>query len=761
MCGAVAAAAVEPAPLMEVLVTAPRADTAPLGATWVAPEMLESLPAATSDSASLLRDVPGFSLYGAGGVSSLPAIRGLADDRLRTSVDGMDLIAACPNHMNPALSYIDPGAVGKIKVYTGAVPVSVGGDSIGGAIVVESAKPQFALPGARTLATGELGTFYRSNGDGWGGHLRATVASDKLSLTYAGSTVESANYEAGGDFKPADYNATTPSPASDDNPYRTGRDGHSLPLDEVGSTAYESTIHSLDLACRLGDHLLDLTFSHQDIPYQNFPNQRMDMTSNESDKFGLGYEGRFHWGQIKARAYHDEVDHEMDFGEDKRFWYGSGSGVAGNDVDGQPCGPVGPTCARGMPMNTEARTTGLSLGSDLFLSERDTLRIGLAYQGHRLDDWWPASGAMMWPGTFWNIRDGQRDRYAIFGEWEAKITPQWTSLLGIRHETVRMNAGDVQGYKTDLATAPMPGMDVANQIAESTAFNDANHKKTDRNWDFTALARFTPSDTQDYEVGVSRKTRSPNLYERYTWSTWSMAAAMNNFVGDGNGYFGDIDLEPEVAHTLSLSADWHDAERKVWGLRVAPYCSLVDDFIDAKRISTTPSGYSILQYVNQDARLSGVDLSAHVRLAHSSACGDLTLSGLASYARGENRSTDDNLYNIMPFNTKLALAHDLGRWRNALEWEHAEAKDDVSAARNEISTDAYDLFNLRSSYTWKHLRIDLGIENIFGTNYDLPLGGAYVGQGKTMTMANAGAPMWGTAVPGPGRKIYVGVSVRF
>ena len=35
-------------------------------------------------------------------VSSLPAIHGLADDRLRIKVDGMDLIASCPNHMNPA-----------------------------------------------------------------------------------------------------------------------------------------------------------------------------------------------------------------------------------------------------------------------------------------------------------------------------------------------------------------------------------------------------------------------------------------------------------------------------------------------------------------------------------------------------------------------------------------------------------------------------------------------------------------------------------
>ena len=47
--------------------------------SWVASTVCR---VATSDSARLLQDVPGLSLYTAGGVSSLPAIRGLADDRL-------------------------------------------------------------------------------------------------------------------------------------------------------------------------------------------------------------------------------------------------------------------------------------------------------------------------------------------------------------------------------------------------------------------------------------------------------------------------------------------------------------------------------------------------------------------------------------------------------------------------------------------------------------------------------------------------------
>ena len=147
-------------------------------------------------------------------MSSLPVIRGLADDRLRVKVDGMDTVAACPNHMNSPLSYIDPTAVEGVQVYSGVTPVSVGGDSIGGSILVQSAAPAFADAGQR-LTQGEVGGFYRSNGDGWGGNVSGTYATDSLSINYTGAYAQSDNYKAGGDFK--DY-------------IFTGRVGHTLAL---------------------------------------------------------------------------------------------------------------------------------------------------------------------------------------------------------------------------------------------------------------------------------------------------------------------------------------------------------------------------------------------------------------------------------------------------------------------------------------------------------------------------------------------------
>ncbi len=733
--------------LDSIVVTATRPITDPAMLFRLDDEDIAGRRAATSDSASLLRDIPGVTLYGAGGVSSLPAIHGLADDRLRIKVDGMDLIAACPNHMNSPLSHIDPSAVENVKVYAGVSPVSVGGDSIGGGIVVESAPAAFAKPGEGRLLKGEAGTFYRSNGDARGANLAVTLASENVSLGYTGAYAEADNYQAGDNFKTYTF---------------TGRPGHTLARDEAGSTAYESLNQALNLAWKNDDHLFDFKYGRQHIPDENYPNQRMDMTDNVSDQFNLAYTGKQDWGTLKARAYYEHTEHEMDFGDDKRYWYGAASG--GNNPPGgnaTPCAPIGPNCAAGMPMYTDGENTGLTLAADIRLARGDILRVGGEYQAYRLDDWWTPSGSMMWPGTFWNINDGRRDRYALFGEWETR-KERWTHILGLRHETVDMDSGDARGYKTNLAGAPMPGTDVGNQIAESTAFNARSHDKTDHNWDLSWLARYVPDTTRGLEIGLAQKTRSPNLYERYTWSTWQMAALMNNFVGDGNGYVGNLNLKPETARTLSLSADWHDAAKEKWGLKLTPYYTHVKDYIDARRVTNNANQFNVLQYANQSARLYGIDLSGHALVARATGYGDFTVKGLMSYTRGKNRDTDDNLYNIMPLNAKLALAQRLGAWRNTLEGEFVARKEDVSSVRNEMKTPGYGLIHLRSRYEQKTWSVDFGIENLFDRLYYLPLGGAYVGQGTTMTNPPLpNYPQWGTPVPGPGRSLYVGLNVKF
>lgn len=673
--------------------TAPApAEISPTGGVLTGQPLSAAL-AATPDAAQMLTAIPGVDLYQAGGVSSLPVIHGFADDRNRILLGGADIMAACANHMNPVLSYIDSTMVGKAEAITSNVPVSRGGDSIGGVIVVTPKTPTFARADQPVAFSGSLSTFYRSVNKGLTAAASVSAATRHFAISYDGAWARGDDYKAGGGAK-------------------------------VLSTSFRSQNHAATLAYENDGQLLTLRGAYQNIPKQGFPNQWMDMLRNEAYSINAGYKGAFSWGRLEADAYWHHVDHYMNFLADKG----------------------GSTPTTGMPMYTRGQNFGASLKGDVALSTTDALRLGAELRDQRLDDWWPpvAGGmGMMCCNTFWNIRDGQRDRFGVYAEWEKKWTSRWTTILGARSDVVWMNTGQVQGYNN-----MMYGADAA-------AFNARSHARTDFNFDVTAIARYEASANATYEAGYTRKTRSPSLYERYAWSTNAMASSMVNWVGDLNGYVGNLSLKPEVAHTLAATARWHDGDR--WEVKVTPYFSYVENYIDADKVANLMGGFAMLRFANHDARLYGVDVSGRARLMDSVSYGTLSLVGKLGYTRGVNLDTNANLYNMMPINGKVGLEHGVavfsGKLTSSIEAEAVGAKSNVNAPRNELKTPSFALINMRSSYAWQNLRFDVGVENLFDKRYYAPLAGKDV---SGPWVGAAASPL-----VAPGRSIYAGMTVKF
>ncbi len=680
----------------------------------------------SSDSATLLQDEPGVSLYSAGGISSLPALHGMADDRIRVQLDGMDLIPSCPNHMNSPLSVMDPVSVRAVRVLPGITPVSAGGDSIAGTIQVTTAAPEFATDDEQAFSTGQTGTFYRSNGNAHGANLNATHATQTVNLTYDGSTATSGDVSAAQPFKPAGY-------ADPGHRWLAGA--------VIGSTAYQTENNRIGVALRHESQLLELSAGVQIVASELFPTQRMDMTNNRSEHVNLHYSAHNALGEFEVRAFEQITHHTMDFGPDKQLQYGA---------------------ATGMPMKTDGITRAISLTTTTPISARSSLKLGGEYLNYRLNDVWPAATAttgMMGPSTFLNVNNGRRIRAAGFVEMDTLWSEQWFTQWGWRTEAVRSDADDVQGYNT-----------TPDYAGDAAHFNSTSHQRTDLMNDLSLLARYTPSGDIGFELGYAEKNRAPNLYERYTWSAVTMAAIMNNFIGDGNGYIGNLNLRPEIARTVSGAWDMHDASSAGWQIRFSPYVTSISDFINATRCPpaysancsisnlTGRSGFVTLQFVNQSAQIYGADLSGFVTVARSSDYGDIKLRGVINLVRGENTTTGDSLYNFMPLNSRLTLQQENGRWTNAIDWQMVAAKSAVSALQNENRTAGYGLLNLRSSFSWKKFRADLAIENLLNRSYDLPLGGAYVGQGATMGI---NALPWGVQLPGNARSINMAFRVQF
>ncbi|WP_273183686.1 TonB-dependent receptor [Hyphomonas adhaerens] len=663
--------------------------------TEIAGEAIESGLATSSDSLQLMSRAPGVSLQSNGGIASLPILRGLADDRVGVLIDGQQSTNYCPNHMNPVSSYIDASRVERIVVTPTLSPVSMGGDNIAGIISIESRAPEFSSGGVEIF--GEAGATYRSVSNGIGASLQANAAGEKVSARYEASWNKADNYKSGSG-------------------------------DEVRSTLYQNYDQSLLLAARPADDvLLWVRISQQGVPYEGFANQRMDLTDNKSNSVQVHGEGPLGAGLLTAEASWRSVDHEMNFLSDK-----------------------GGAATGGMPMITEGEDTSVKLSYDTPVEGIGQVRVGAEMFRASMDDYWPAvpGSMMMSPLDYVNINDGERNRTGVWAEWEAAPAPAWSTLFGVRYENVEMDAGEVQPYSwTGMMNMP--------DAMAAMAFNAADRAREDDNIDVTAKATWRPSDTLAVEFGAAQKTRSPNLYERYAWGRGSMSSSMTNMTGDGAGYVGDINLEPEVARSLAATLDWSDGVKDGRVLRVSGWATHVEDYIDADRIGSLRDGLPMLQFANHKAELYGLEATGAMPLWQTE-YGDTRFTGTVSWAKGENKDTGDNLYNIVPLQGLFALENRKGVWTQALELELVDEKDDISAVRQELRTPGYVLVHLRAGGEIGRVRFAAAIENLLDQDYDLPLGGIAFGDykydGRTGPYHQ---------VAGPGRSFNLSLNVAF
>ncbi|MGE5476734.1 MAG: TonB-dependent receptor [Bacteroidales bacterium] len=658
---------------------------AAFGGGVLAGKDLRAKKATAAGTADLLKDIPGVSLYTNGGQSALPVMHGLADDRNKVLVDGMPITSACPNHMNPALSYIEPSAVTQVEAIAGITPVSMGGDSIGGTIAVQSADPVFARTGEGVHTEGSMTLRARSNNRSFGQALTGVAATEDFSARYHADHDKASAYHDGNGNR-------------------------------IMASGYERVSHDLTLGAKAGDNVFTLQGGQKYTPYEGFPNEYMDMLWNRSNFVNGRWQGGFSWGDVDSRVYYQNVQHYMNFLGDR----------------------VNYTGGAGMPMYTEGTDMGYSVKATLPVNKRDTFRVGNELHRYTLDDWWPAipnNTTTMGPNTFWNVADGERTVLGTYGEWDAKWTPQWSTLFGVRNDLVFMDTGDVSPYsRTNTAGV--------NYTTDSTRFNAQDRSKVDVNWDLTALTRYEATQTNTLDLGYARKSRSPNLYERYAWSTGTMAMRMVNWFGDGNGYVGNVNLKPEVAHTFSMSSEWHDAGKKNWRLKFTPYYTYIQDYIGVDRINNGVANpaytagtnnnipIALLRFANHDAQVYGFDISGQAGLWDDTGYGSGLVKGYVGLTRGEQINTGNSLYHMLPVNADITLEHKLGGWTNSIETKLMASKTRTDPTRMEKSTPGYALINLRSGYDWENVGFTLGVDNLFDKQYYDPLGGVDISDAR-------------------------------
>jgi iron complex outermembrane receptor protein len=428
-----------------------------------------------------------------------------------------------------------------------------------------------------------------------------------------------------------------------------------------------------------------------------------------------------------------------------------------------------------MPMRAEGSDFGYRLRAHLPVGDIHTVRVGSEYFQQRLQDWWPGRPVFQ-PQDFLSINNGQRDRLGTFAEWEANWNKEWLTQLGVRNDMVWMNTGRVQGYD-----------DGPFNVFWATPFNAADRSRVDPNFEAAATAAYIPDANSRYELGLSRKQRAPNLYERYAWAGPN---PMITWFGDGNSWLGNLDLKPETAYTASFTADWHDEKQQIWNVRLTPYYTRVNDFIFGQKVAQFFNGFHGMQFVNLDhAELYGGEFSARYAFLPESPAGSFAARVVAAYVRGEGDyrqrsmgcpyvgteleplcstafqywpvdgfpAASVNLYRMMPLNATLSLEHSIAAGaavvNSAISVNLVDSKTVVAEPFAEPTTPGYVLLNLRTSYQREHLRVDLGADNLLDKHYYHPMGGVDI-----MRSIEANSVV---RLPAIGRSVYLSLSLEF
>jgi iron complex outermembrane receptor protein len=346
--------------------------------------------AAVVDSSGLLRDLPGTAVVRNGPLTGIPQLRGLWGDRVRTTVDGMTLTPACPNHMDPPLHYAAPEFAERLVVMPGITPVSWGGDSLAGSVRLEPAAPRFHT-NQNWHPWGEVTSGYRGADDGFtvGGAIGA--ANRNFSGSYRGS------WQQGDDYR--------------------------FPGGRVRDTGYDVSQHGLLFAADTLPGVWSLDAGYTRTRDAGTPALPMDMIEDDGYGVGLKFDGEHSVGPLAGRLYHHRTDHLMD------------------NYSLRPAG------TNRMFSPAHSADTGLQLDSGA-RRDRDEFRVGTGFHRNEFDAFQQNAATGRQQDT---LHEATRWRVGTYFEWQREWSPRWETVLGARNDVVLMDARDIQQWYAPAA----------------------------------------------------------------------------------------------------------------------------------------------------------------------------------------------------------------------------------------------------------------------------------------------------------------------
>ena len=648
------------------------------------------------DLRSQLSQLPGVSVNGNGLVSGIVQYRGLFGDRLKVKIDGLEIAGAGPNAMDSPLSH----ALGNsqiVTLYQGIAPVSVGFETLGGAIKIQDAKPVFAESSVfDTNST--LSASWFSNNDAKMLGAQVAAANNQNYVSFQGQFQEADNYSSG--------------------------NGAVVP-----STFYERSGLKFSAARYTDDYQLDFLVGSRNTNESGTPALAMDISFVDSlwYKFGLAKNLGNDW-KAKAKIFGNQNEHIM----------------TNFDLRTTPV----PAAHRKNTVESDA--IGLDLDF-IQASVQKNWKFGANYYSQVHDSRITNPNNMAF--FIQNFTNVQREVGSVYAEYDIAANP-FNSLnknnnvhwqLGSRFTNV--------GYDADEVGSNMAMMN-PNVATLANSFNSAQRALDFDLVDVVIKAETKVNDSLQATLSFGQKERAPSYQELYSWFPLGVSAGL----ADGRNYLGNLNLEKETAGQIDAGLQLQHKGLTVMG---NIFYHSIDNYIigvpsnnmPANMIATMMGAQQPLQWDNRKAKLHGADLYISKSIGlHWQA----TLS--AQWVDGKLTESIDGqrypLYRIAPLSGNIALHWSEEAIDVSLSVAIADGQDEVSSLQNETTTPGYAVWNLNMRYQLTSaLTLSLIAENLLDKEYAQHLGGTNRVAGSEIAV--------GQKVPEIGRNIGLHAEYTF
>jgi len=624
---------------------------------------------APSDTAQMLRKMPGANINKNGELTGIAQYRGMFGDRIRVSIDGAEISGAGPNSMDAPLSYAPVALLESLTINRGITPVSAGQETLGGYVAAKTYSGEFSNSSDFTF-NGRTYFGAQSINDGM-------VASGFFSLTNRNHIFRAfVMNESAGDLD--------------------------FPEGTITPTEYERERFDLGYSWRSGDHEFSIDLARNNTGDAGTPALPMDILSIDSDL-------------LRSRYQFDGPDYRITaelFGGDNKHW------MTNFHLRRPPQDNM--MTAGGMRYRqtyAASDNVGFSLQFEQYLANGSWL---YGIDGHFTEHEAVVTNPNAAAFFIDNFSDTTRDVVGVFAERSLSLSDSLGLDFGARYNRVSTNTGKVSANLNPMnMMAGMPVMmnNMASMLAND--FNAQDLSQRDNNLDW--FARFSVDNQRQttWYIGAARKTRSASYQERYLWIPMESTGGL----ADGKTYIGTPDLNPEVAHEIELGFDWESGDLNIYPrlfykevsdyIQGTPTLNMTANQFATMMVNMGMGAPDPLQFSNTEATFYGFDVDANYTLSDR-----FTLRAIASMVRGERDDINDNLYRISPDNLLLAIDYRANNWTGTLETITYADQDRISATNVEQPTDGYSILNLSAMVSFAtSTELRLGVENILDENY--------------------------------------------